>query len=798
MVALKDILLGTSYFIGIVAAKYVNTSSPTTTSFSGSLSSTISSSVSSSTTASPTAFFSNVQLVDAYSGTNTSTDRSHWFMIEAELYASAGFTDRLYLTVPKELSDFPSGPFDLIQGTSVVGSISYNSPNVFSIAFSNNTEQAISTTFNFLAKLSSDAIEAIESPQAIDYTFEVSGGSSFVSTIDYIAESLSVSSTNSGSDSNGRAWFTLDIPMSEYPGSFVFGAGFPGSTAYEFDPSLTTIQVVTAVDGFNQPTKMVNITAAVDSSDESSISLSLNTQISGGKYIRIKYFTQPIADTYIESIATVKYPTLSSYKREISIIFEEYVYLKSIANLNQWGEDISVMTDSDWFSTITTTNTSSSTSTPTATSGSVTVFNITTETSATSQIETAANSTLLKSTSTPSTGFTSYPSSNTSTVLPDATSTSNSTENMTYTVITESNGAEITVYTSFFPVATLSSMSSNVSNSPTTTSSPSFNSTGVSTSTYLSKEVLTVTSNGEVTEISELIPVSTIVSATYALTSHSPSSTVSTTHLLGYSDESSTTSKSLPASLTTEVFTSSYLSSLVFTTTRDGQVSEYTTWFPVETLSSTVRTMAEPDYVQMTRSKENSLSSSATSTTSLKMTSTIITQTEGGKIIEFTSVVPCETEVSSLSHTSSKLSISSSSTELSSQAHATSATSTSSSAESETTQTNDFSSESSLPLTISTTDATTTAEESASASQSPDSSSSPVPVLSTITSVSANVIQATAAEQVSTLISVYGGSSLGTETNNTSSIIISSYDGSGNRLSGGISGIIVGFFIFLI
>lgn len=223
----------------------------------------------------------------------------------------------------------------------MIGSISYNSSNIFTIKPEYSHEDT-TAHFNVLTKLSESAKESITGPQTAQYNFGVSSGPKFVGTIDFVATNLTVSQTNARVNDDSSVTYNLDIPLNEYPGSFELAASFTDDT-HKFDLSSTSVVVVLAVDNFNQPTKAINLTAITDTSDESTISLSMASQLSGGLYIRISYSTEPITDaTIVETMAILNYPTLSSYKRDISVYFEDHVAIKSAANVLDYGETVTI------------------------------------------------------------------------------------------------------------------------------------------------------------------------------------------------------------------------------------------------------------------------------------------------------------------------------------------------------------------------------------------------------------------------------------------------------------------------
>ncbi|SCU84356.1 LAME_0C09164g1_1 [Lachancea meyersii CBS 8951] len=643
-------------------------------------------SVSSVPKTTPTAFFSTVSLVDSYTGTSSSTDKEHWFLLQAEIYVSAGFTGELYLAAPESLQGFPEESFDLVQDMTSVGTVSRNSSNIFTIRpDTSNTDK--SSTFNVLASLSSDLKSSITGPQTVDFEFDLSPGSKLVKTIDFIAQDLSKSQTNAQVDEQNRVTYTLDIPFSEYPGALNFAASFSYSESFSFDTSLTSVQVVTAVDAFNQPTKGITLTAVEDNSDESSINLSLTSQISGGKFIRISYTTTAINNAVaVDTLAILNYPTLSTYKRDISITFEDRVVLKTTTNVDSFGEVIHVMTGSGAFPTVSGVN---STISSTMSSSFETATQSSANETTSSSLSTSTNGTSVEYTVIPiangsaATGGSatapvvsatiSASNSSTATITPtqvqhsslNDTSGGSFTSNskgvlLTYTVVTRTSDGEYEVYTSFFPVATLTPQLPANSSVATSRTNYVFNSAVSSTNAYPTRTVFNRTFSGEYSVYTSLVPVATLSgSETSSLTKiSSAGSSVSQSHgnkSLSTSSASSahdpkSTAKSSQGSesvntgfevtKTTKFQTKAYLTYSVITTTSEGKVFEYTSWFPVTTLSPEVSTITL---------SQTSLSESATTTVASKkksLTASVFTQTKAGQVSVFTSMVPVQTQTS--------------------------------------------------------------------------------------------------------------------------------------------------------
>ncbi|SCU99032.1 LANO_0F00562g1_1 [Lachancea nothofagi CBS 11611] len=703
MVSLTKAFLSAFCLAGTAFAKYSNASSTSVTAVP-------------KTT--PTAFFSTVHLIDSYTGTNVSNDKEHWFMVQAELYVSAEFDGELYLTAPQQLQNFPQGSFDLLQNEISVGSVSYNSSNVFTIKPKLSSEDR-SATFNVLATLSDDFKNSISNPETFDFEFQTAPGS-IVEKISFVAQDLSASQTNARVDEHNKITYTVNIPLSEYPGAFNFAASFSASEAYEFDTSLTMVQVVVDTDAFNQPTKAINLTAVRDTSDESSINLSLESRISGGKSILITYVTTSILDAIaVDTVATLNYPTLSSYKRDISIMFEDHVVLKTSANLNNFGEEVNVYTGSGFFPTVTAINSTTASSNTVPTNGTSTFFTITSTTNGTGGEVTpvpangsttvsvspslvssslSSNSSVINSSkSAPANGtsidsVTSASNFSTTLITPapvknesvsnNGSYTSNSNGAvLTYTVVTRTSNGQYEVYTSFFPVATLSAQSpASVSKSVSETYYI-VNSTVSSTNAIPTQTVFTRVISGEIVVYTSLVPVATLNSSISSQSSLSTSKKVQSTQnssstqhsnksnssgvqseelskhqsQLHVSPTNPSSASNMKPSKTTEYYTSEYITSKVLTTTSNGRVLEYTSWFPVTTVSSTISSL---NLFETASSSTPSPSLSASQLSNIrKLTASVVTKTKGGKVSIFTTMVSVGTELTSSTSLSQTFSV---------------------------------------------------------------------------------------------------------------------------------------------
>ena len=282
------------------------------------------------------AFFTDVQVLDPFTSTDNCTNSEHWLLIQAELFAAQGPKDDIYLTIPKVFGSFPIDSFALKYNSEVIGTVSHNDSNVFTVSFTDDKHVNLTTTFNFLAKLSKEAIAQISSPRSIGYVFYVSTGPSYSSTINYISKNMLDFTSDGGIyKNNNTAWFTVDIPLAALSSPLYFKSVPATEDAYVYDIDLTTIEIVTEVDAFNQPVKSVPFTNARDFSDETTMQVLFTSNISGGKYVRINFFSEELNISSITNLITFTDTTHSSSlsKRDNSISSSTNYYGESISNI---------------------------------------------------------------------------------------------------------------------------------------------------------------------------------------------------------------------------------------------------------------------------------------------------------------------------------------------------------------------------------------------------------------------------------------------------------------------------------
>ncbi|QEU63029.1 Egt2 [Kluyveromyces lactis] len=543
-------------------------------------------------TSTPSAAIENVQVFDTLSQSQISSNPNNWFVINVDISVTAGFTGDLFLTVPDQFSNFPEGIYDVLANEEVIGSVSHNSSGVFKVNFEDVAEDHYGS-FNFLTKLADKPSE----PTTVDYSFEVYSGPTFSSTLTFETKSYTVSTIDTGIDEFGRPYFAVDIPYNEYSGELEFMSA--AESDYEFVASY--FQIVTAVDSFKNPTAASNVTAAKSNSDESTISYSFSSSVSGGQALRIIYFLSADAGTTtLKNVAQLSYPNLSVYKRDISIIFETTAYLEPVSNIELSGiNSITVLTSN------VDNNNSTSTSIPTST---ITSTNITSS-------------------------------------MPTVTSVSTySNESLTYTVITRTQDGEVTEITQLVPVSTLSSSSTSSASSENTTSteitssasSDSSHSKSLTSSSASSKETsstlskdsgsksLTSTSTEEATSSRSKDSQSTSLTSSFAPIEETSSSKSRDTS----SKSTSNSSEDVPLSYAT-----------VVTETVHGRTSTYTSWV------SSCTACQKTDTLQTTSHTETAIRTDTPSseTTNLQTFTSLESRTLSGEETEIGSFVPVTT-----------------------------------------------------------------------------------------------------------------------------------------------------------
>ncbi|QLL33121.1 hypothetical protein HG536_0E00310 [Torulaspora globosa] len=282
-------------------------------------------------------FFIDVQLSDAFTGSTNCTDVNHWFLVEADIFVPRGANEDIYLTVPQDFTSLPNDSFPLKSGSRTIGLVASDHSNTLRISYNNSLPRNTTASLSFLAQLSGDAKKKIKSPGSENYSFEVSTGSSFNRTINYVAKDLTALTSNGGIYAeNNTAWFTADVPLSMLNRATIFSSQGTSNSSYAFDTSLTTVEVVVAVNEFNQPQRSFPFTAFKDQSDSSRIQLRINTKIDGGKYLRVNYYSKPLKTATIGNTVSLNYPNGLS-KRDGALTISSNLYAVSQANVQNQG-----------------------------------------------------------------------------------------------------------------------------------------------------------------------------------------------------------------------------------------------------------------------------------------------------------------------------------------------------------------------------------------------------------------------------------------------------------------------------
>lgn len=252
----------------------------------------------------------DIQITDSYTKTKECTDPDHWFIIEGQLSIPKGSQQNITFQVPDAFSSFPQESFSIKHNSNNVATISRpdKSTNNFTISIPEKSSEDITTTFNFLAQLTSDAKSKVTEPKSIVYSF-YSENTMFNDVIDYVAKNTSAITTDGGIyKTNNTAWFTVDLPMRTFINPVYLTSQTSSSSNYVFDTSLTKFEVVTAVDSFNEPINAIPYTTVHDYSTEDEIKCLFNSTISGGLYFRVTYFTKKLSTSSISNTVELTYP----------------------------------------------------------------------------------------------------------------------------------------------------------------------------------------------------------------------------------------------------------------------------------------------------------------------------------------------------------------------------------------------------------------------------------------------------------------------------------------------------------
>lgn len=635
------------------------------------------------------AFFLNVQVSDSLTNSNNCTDLDHWFLIEAEIYIPKGSSNDVYLTVPEDFDSLPNNTFSLEYNSNIIGSISNNGSNILAVSFVETAMGNVTTSFNFLAKLSETVKQNITEPTTVNYLFDVSTGPAFVSSLNFVAKSLSTISANGGIYAeNSTAWFTADLPISLLSQSVYLTSEPLAFSAYNFDTNLTTYEIVLTVDAFNQPIKSVPFSALTDESDSSTIKVLFDTTIDGGKYVRINYFTQSFLEDSIGNVITLQYNDSDSSqlsKRDNALSVSFILYAGAENNIENAGDSITSITSS-LSSTALYYNSSSTVAKETyetystqqrSDSGVVTEYGtwlaISTLDSS-SLISSSSNTTLFSGSEQLSSKTVGTQSSDRSLLLASSTATYSSRPSSTFsnknsTQTSSSNTPSSTISSTTLSQNLTGTIHSNVLNG------------------YRTYSVISETISGKLTTYTSWYAISTNVAASNLSTSTESITNAaypSSTAILSNTTFSNTSSSSPIMNDITTSDSNLYLTYSAITKTENGQVISYTSWYPVskengesaESSQSVLQSYETYSVVTKTTNGQQTSSTSwypvssvvscessptiTVSASSSYQTYTVITRTENGQTNLYTSLfadTPEETSSGYPSTTSPKPSL---------------------------------------------------------------------------------------------------------------------------------------------
>ena len=287
-------------------------------------------------------FFTALSLYDAYTLTNVCTDLNQWFVVEAEVFipyspvATANST--IQLTVPQAFDSFPTYSFDLMVDENAVGNV-VNLPNsnIFEVTVDPKLiKENTTTTFSFMAKLNPEYLYLISEPMTVSYVFNTSSPDiSYTPEIVYAQKSLKQISTDGGiNNTDATAWFTIDIPVSELIGQrYTIYANPMNKTSFVYDLNATSFEIVTQLDAFNNPVKSVPFFSAIDLSVADQMKFLVDVDVSGGKYLRIKYQGMNLTNNHIQNIVTVYNTSLTTNTTEVSTTVAN-LFANAVADIN--------------------------------------------------------------------------------------------------------------------------------------------------------------------------------------------------------------------------------------------------------------------------------------------------------------------------------------------------------------------------------------------------------------------------------------------------------------------------------
>ncbi|AQZ17286.1 EGT2 (YNL327W) [Zygosaccharomyces parabailii] len=605
--------------------------------------------------ASDRSFFTSVELRDTVSGYDICTDPKHWFMIEAEMFISEGQSEAISLTIPEDFTSLPETPFHLLHKSVEVGQV-INHENMLTVSFPTPPKENITATFNLLAKLSPDALKRLSKPLDIEYAFETSQNDRFKQLMHFQAKNLTQITVNGGMYvHNKTAWFTVDIPVEQLNQSiFITSESKAGSPKYMIDTTLTRCEMVYAVDAFHEPTVWTSFAPIEDKSSSASINMRFDKTPGGeGKYLRITYFTLPLVHRTVGSqVSFSKKRAAGILKRDLQGGLDLNVYANSYVNLYQRednGENLATSSSAIY----------SNSSRPQSKSYSIPSSALLPSVSSTRTVPLSLSSGLSITFATSQDYTTELPvtssvntvsgSSITNSLVP-STSSANSTLEVSSSTVPPDTSTSVTTS----PTSTLSGISSSGLPGKSFTSFPASNSSETlapTSSSELPNESSQSTSSYSLVESASVLPSSllsntssTLDSTTSALptgnseifsvmpSSRSQQTSESTVLSVASSTASATHTSSIlvnstVSSMSATATSSSYQTYSVITSSENGEVTSFTSWFPIATES-----VPNNDTVPSAASYE---------------TYSVITSTENGQVTSFTSWFPVATESAS-------------------------------------------------------------------------------------------------------------------------------------------------------
>lgn len=240
-------------------------------------------------------FFTSVVVRDAESKSGRSQSPTHWFQIEAEMFLIKGQDKDVFLSIPKDFTGLPTGPFELKHKSRAVGKVMVSEEHVLQVSLPVPPRDNMTASFQLKAKLKPDAAESIEAPQVVSYDFYSSQGENFKQLIRFEPRSLDEMIVDGGVFRNKTAWFVVDVPVEQLDEPvYIFSDPGEGSheSQHEIIKDMTRCELVTAVDSFHRPKVTEPITPTEDHISDSSMFMKFKHDLQG-YYVRIWYYNKP-------------------------------------------------------------------------------------------------------------------------------------------------------------------------------------------------------------------------------------------------------------------------------------------------------------------------------------------------------------------------------------------------------------------------------------------------------------------------------------------------------------------------